>query len=179
MTSKEKVAYLKGLIKGMDLDKDKKENKIFKVILDILEDLTSEVEETQCDIEDIYEALDEFDSDLADVEEEVFDCYDNCNCCNENCDCGCDCDCDDSCECDCHYENCCDENDDFYEVICPKCNEQVCFSENILANEAIKCPNCDELLEFDFDKCSCGCNDEKELCKNTCECGCDEDELKF
>ena len=38
MTTSEKVAYLKGLAEGMEIDKETKEGKLLNVIIDILED---------------------------------------------------------------------------------------------------------------------------------------------
>ena len=37
----EKVAYLKGLMSGLELEADKKETKVFNAILDVLDDLAS------------------------------------------------------------------------------------------------------------------------------------------
>ena len=39
MTASEKVAYLKGLVEGLGIDKDKSEGKILNAVIDVLEDL--------------------------------------------------------------------------------------------------------------------------------------------
>ena len=55
-----------------------------------------------------------------------------------------------------------DEEECYYEVTCPSCNETVCLSESIIEDGQIECPNCGELLEFDLDDvddgCGCGCD---------------------
>ena len=43
----EKVAYLKGLAEGMELDTDKKEGKLLSAIIDVLEDIALELEDIQ------------------------------------------------------------------------------------------------------------------------------------
>ena len=122
MTVTEKVAYLKGLVEGLDFDKDDKETKVINAVLDVLEDLALAVSDLDDEMVVVTEQLDAVDEDLADLEEIFYEEYDDC-----------DCDCDD-CDCDC--------DEDMYEV---------------------ECPNCGEILEFDFsglfedDECDCGC----------------------
>ena len=84
MTLTEKVAYLKGLAEGLDLDKDTKEAKIFDAMFDILEDMAltiSDIDEDLSSCEDLVDAIDE---DLDELEEYVFcddDCFDDDDCC--------------------------------------------------------------------------------------------------
>ena len=64
MTISEKVAYLKGLAEGLNLDTEKsKEGKLISVMIGIMEELAMSVE----DLEDVLS------DDLADVEDVVFD----------------------------------------------------------------------------------------------------------
>ena len=58
----EKVAYLNGLIDGMELDESTKEGKALVMIAEILED--------------IVEVLEEMDEDLSNVEDELFGEFD-------------------------------------------------------------------------------------------------------
>ncbi len=72
----EKVAYLNGLIDGMELDESTKEGKALIVIAEILEDMVAvleEIEEDQADMEEYVELMDE---DLSNVEEELFGDFD-------------------------------------------------------------------------------------------------------
>lgn len=137
----EKVAYIKGLAEGLNLDSDTKEGKILAAVIDVLGDITEEI----CDIEDgcdaMLEQIDAVDEDLSAVEELIYDEDD-------------DCDCDDCCDCD----------DDLYEVECPQCHDVIYLDEDMLADEGITCPNCGTELEFDFD-CDCDCED----CEDDCD----------
>ena len=134
MTVTEKVAFLKGLMEGLDFQADTKEAKIIKMMAEILSDLAEEVVTLQDDVDDINEYLEAVDEDLTNVEEELFDCYDE-----DEDDCCCDCDCD--CDCDCEDEDC-------YEVTCPHCGDTVCFEE-IPEDESFPCPSCHEDIPLD------------------------------
>ncbi|MBO5410373.1 MAG: hypothetical protein J6A60_03840, partial [Clostridia bacterium] len=43
MSVSEKVAYLRGLMEGLDMDEDKKETKLFNAIIEALDDVASEL----------------------------------------------------------------------------------------------------------------------------------------
>lgn len=71
MSPSEKAAYLKGLAEGLELDKSKPEGKLIDAMLDLLYDITDEMnamEERVDDIEDVYyDCVDEdFDDDFYD-----------------------------------------------------------------------------------------------------------------
>ena len=144
MTLTEKVAYLKGLAEGLDLDKDSKEGKLFDAMFDILEDMAltiSDIDEDLSACEDLVDAIDE---DLEELEEYVFEDYDDCDC------------------------DCCDCDDELYEVECPICGEEVLLDEEMLEEEIIECPGCGNELELaiGFDDCECnrdcGCCEDEE-----------------
>ncbi len=138
----EKIAYIKGLAEGLNLDEATKEGKILTAIIDLLGDITEEI----CDIEDgcdeLMEQIDAVDEDLADLESFIYEDDED----------DCDCDCDD-CDCD----------DEVYEIECPACNDVIYLDEEMLEEEGMVCPNCGTELEFDFDgcDCDCGCDCEK------------------
>ena len=109
----EKAAYIKGLAEGMQLDANTNEGKLLKVIIELLGDVTREIEDLNENAMDLAEEIDELSDDLADVEETLADWCDDCDCC-------CD---DDDDECCCDEDECCccdDEDDDeepvFYEI---------------------------------------------------------------
>lgn len=130
MTVTEKVAYLKGLAKGLDLAQDKAETKMFDAIMDVLEDMALTMSDLEDEVAELGEQVDAVDEDLADVEEFVFgDDDDECGCCGD---------------------------DDMYEVECPACHETIYLDESILEDGAIECPNCGTELEFDLE---CDCDD--------------------
>ena len=134
----EKVAYLKGLAEGMELDTEKKEGKLLSAIIDLLEDIALEIEDLWDGEEELAEGLDAVSDDLEDVEDLLFDDLDD-----EDFD---DLDDDDEYELD---EL--DEDEDCYATTCPTCEESIYFDESILEEGEVICPNCGEKLEFDLD----------------------------
>ncbi|MDL2287349.1 hypothetical protein LJB90_02135 [Eubacteriales bacterium OttesenSCG-928-G02] len=100
MNVSEKAAYIKGLMEGMKLDTTTNEGKLLEKIIELLEDLSLSVLDLEDEAARINDYADELDSDLADLEQEIYgyddDC--DCDCCgdydDEDCDCDCDCDCD-------------------------------------------------------------------------------------
>ena len=147
MTISEKAAYLKGLMDGLQLDKEKPEGQMISAIVDLLGDVTrrlADVEETTIAISD---ELDEIEEDLDAIEDFIMDDEDD-----EDWD-------DDDYEDDFDFE---DEEDyeegfDFgdeettvYEVKCA-CGEIIDFDEETLEKGSILCPNCGENLEFTFE----------------------------
>ena len=135
MSVSEKVAYLRGLMEGLDMDEDKKEAKLFNAIIEALDDVASELSDIDEDMEELADYIEEIDEDLCDVEELVYDLDDDCDCC---------CDDDDS---DC----CCD--DDCIEVEGPACNETDCIGfDEIDDNGEVDCPCCGAILEFEIEE---------------------------
>ena len=92
MTTNEKVAYLKGLMEGMELDPNAKETKLFNAIVDLLDDLCLSMEEMEDAYDELCGQVDEIDEDLGELEEEFYEFEDECD--GDCCGCGCDCDCD-------------------------------------------------------------------------------------
>ena len=126
----EKVAYLKGLAEGMELDTDKKEGKLLSAIIDVLEDIALELEDIQDEQAELADGLDAVSDDLEDVEDLVFEDWDE----------------DD----DEYEEDELDEDEDCYATTCPTCEETIYFDESILDEGEVICPNCGEKLEFDM-----------------------------
>lgn len=74
MTISEKVAYLKGLAEGLNLDTEKsKEGKLISVMIGILEEMGMTLEDLEDNVDTIGDELDAISDDLADVEELVYD----------------------------------------------------------------------------------------------------------
>ena len=72
MSITEKVAYLKGLAEGMDLDTEKKEGKLLAAIIDVLEDIALELADIEDAQEELGEGLDAVSDDLEDVEDLLY-----------------------------------------------------------------------------------------------------------
>lgn len=160
MTLLENAAYLKGLAEGLNLDETKAEGKLIAKLLVLVSDMADKIDALEDEIETHGAYLDELDHDLGELEEEVYDCLDECDCDDDD-DCDC-CDCDDDDECDC----CCDDDDEdevFYEVTCPACGEKVYFDETVDPSE-ITCPACNEKFDCVCDDDDCDC------CHDHCDC---------
>ena len=131
MNASEKVAYLRGLLEGLEIDLDSKEGKLYSAIIEVLDELASDVTDMQENQNYLEEKTDEIDHDLGELEEFVFDgghaCHDH-----------------DHCECGCEDEDDDDEllSEDFYESQCPSCGETIYFDEDLIKMDEITCPNC-------------------------------------
>lgn len=145
MTISEKVAYLKGLADGMELDKEtSKESKLIAKIIDVLEEVGLSIEDLEQETEELGEELDAVSDDLADVEELLLEEEDEL-------DGGCGCDCqdeDDICGCSC---GCGEDADDFFEVACPNCNEALVIDEKVLDSGGVECANCGQKFSLDLE----------------------------
>ena len=122
MTISEKVSYIKGLAEGLGLDENNKTDKILQSIIYVLDDMAAELACAEDDILDLSDTVDEIDEDLGELEDYVYDEEDIAN------------------------------DDDFYQVTCPKCGTEIYLDEDTLAEESIACPECGTDLEFEFDE---------------------------
>ncbi len=79
------------------------------------------------DLADLTDVVSDIDEAVTDLEEDFYgDEYDD-----DECDCGC-------------------EDDDLYEITCPKCSNSITVDFDVIAAGGILCPNCGEPLEFDL-----------------------------
>ena len=123
MTISEKVAYLKGLAEGLNLDTEKsKEGKLISVMIGILEELAMSVEDLEENALNLGEEIDVLSDDLADVEEVVFDEDDDAE----------------------------DYDDDWFEVECPTCGAEIDIDESILEAGTVECPSCGDTFAIDL-----------------------------
>ena len=128
----EKVAYLKGLLEGMELDTSKKEGKLLAAIIDILDDIALEIEDLKDYTDELAEGLDAVSDDLEDVEDVLFEDEDEDEYDEED------------------FDEL-DEDEDCYATTCPTCEEEIFFDESVLEEGEVICPNCGERLEFDLE----------------------------
>ena len=122
----EKVAYLKGLMEGMNLSADSNEGKLFRAIVDVLDEIALEVEDLTDEVMELGDGLDVISDDLSDVEDIVYDEWDD----------------DDDDDED-------DEEEECYATTCPECEEEIFFDDSVLEDGKVECPNCGAALEFD------------------------------
>ncbi|MBQ7820849.1 MAG: hypothetical protein IJ391_01010 [Clostridia bacterium] len=142
MTLTEKVAYLKGLIEGLQIDESKPENKIIKAMVDVIDDLALTVTDLEDEVDALDEYIEEIDDDLAAIEDIAYedDDYED----------------DEDVEDD-EFEEW-DEDDDeedseFYEVMCPHCGEVVYLDDDIDPT-CVTCPACINKFDITEDACS-------------------------
>ena len=129
MELKEKVAYIKGMMEGMEFDTATKEGKLLAAVVDVLEEMAKEVTNIDEDVDTLYDEVDAMSEDLEDVEDIVYDDEDE----------------DD-------YEDEEDDEDDeeeCYATTCPECEEEIFFDDSVLEDGKVECPNCGATLEFD------------------------------
>lgn len=124
MTVSEKATYIKGLMDGMKLDQETNEGKLFTAMADLLEELSLAVSDLEEEVAAMRDYIDELDTDLAEVETELY---------GEG-----ECDCCDCCDCD---------EDGIVELECPACGELICIEEEELEDcEQLECPACNKML---------------------------------
>lgn len=125
MKFNEKAAYIKGLAEGLELDTSSAEGKVILALVDLVGEMSNELQR----LNDYCEELDEC---LGEVEEELWG--------DDECDCD-----DDDCCCD----DCCDE---YFEAECPACGETFEIDAEDLDEDEdaeIFCPHCGQKLYYD------------------------------
>lgn len=123
MTISEKVAYLKGLAEGLELDTQKsKEGKLISVMIGILEEIGLSIEDLEENALALGEEIDVLSDDLADVESVVYD----------------------------DEEDEDEDDEDYFEVECPNCDEPLVIDDETLAEGVVVCPNCETKFALDL-----------------------------
>lgn len=140
MTISEKVAYLKGLAEGLNLDTEKsKEGKLISVMIGILEEVGLSIEDLEENALALGEEIDVLSDDLADVESVVFEDEEE--------------DEEDEDE---------EDEDDYFEVECPNCEEPLIIDDEALAAGEIQCPNCETRFSLDLSDDTVEAEDEED-----------------
>ena len=131
MELNEKVAYIKGLMDGLELDLTTKEGKVLAAVVEALEATAKKVSSMDEEVGDLYDEVDAISEDLSNVEDYIWDDGEE----DED---------DEDEEEPEEYE------DGLYEITCPACGEVVCVDEEMLTDENLACPNCGTKFEVDF-----------------------------
>mgnify|MGYP002521372842 CR=1 FL=1 len=139
----EKIAYLKGLLEGLKLDAESNEGKLFRAVVDVLDEIALEVEDLTDEVMELGDGLDVVSDDLSDVEDIVYDEDDD--------------DYDDEDDDD---ED--DEEEECYATTCPECEEEIFFDDTMLEDGEIICPNCGAKLEFDLSDLADAADEDKD-----------------
>ena len=131
----EKIAYLKGLMEGMNVDTESNEGKLFAAVVDVLDEIALEVEDLTDEVMELGDGLDVISDDLSDVEDIVYDGDDD----DEE-----------------------DEEEECYATTCPECEEEIFFDDTMLEDGEIICPNCGAKLEFDLSDLADAADEDKD-----------------
>lgn len=143
MELKEKCAYIKGLMDGLELDGSTKEGKVLNAMMELLTELTSTVAALDDEMDQVYDELDAIDEDMDELETYVYGEEED------------EVDEDDEDE----DEVCC------YELTCPNCGEVTVVDEETLMSEEISCASCGAAFDIEFGTCDGNCA----ACSEECE----------
>lgn len=124
-----KVSYLSGLVDGLAIDKNTKEGKVLIEVVNVLKDMAQEIAEISDSQKNMEEYIDAIDEDLSELQDGICDEYEP-------------------------YE---DEGDNFIQLKCPECNDDVYIDKDLLGQrDEITCPNCHNKMPLDGCCCECG-----------------------
>ncbi|MDE6424558.1 MAG: hypothetical protein K2K89_00205 [Ruminococcus sp.] len=130
----EKMSYLKGLMDGLDIDSSTKEGRILNQMSELLEEIVVYVDDMQSQIDELTDICDSISDELYSADD--MECN-GCNWTDEEDD-------DDDYDFD-------GDDDELYEITCPTCGDTILIDEGMIEEGSMNCPNCDELLEFDYE----------------------------
>ena len=68
----DRTAYLRGLAEGLNIDKEKAENKLLLGMLAAMEEMAQKIQELDSDVDELDEYVASMDNDLSDVEDLLF-----------------------------------------------------------------------------------------------------------
>lgn len=124
----DRAAYLRGLADGMELNTEKKENKLLLELLSLVDEMAQTINELDEDLGEMEAYVEDLDEDLGEIEDVLFGEDDECDCCDDDCDC-------DDCDCDCEE----------LSFDCPSCGKTVMLKASDIAyDESPVCEHCGE-----------------------------------
>ena len=129
MTISEKVAYIQGLYDGLGLDGEKSgEARILSELLDVLREVGLQMDGMDATLDQFDKELDTLEDTVAGLEDTVFDDEDE----------------DD-------LDGCGDLDEDFFEIPCPSCGEDLVVDDEALAAGVVDCPVCGGKFALSFE----------------------------
>ena len=141
MTISEKVAYIQGLYDGLGLDGEKSgEARILSELLDVMKEVGQQLEGMDTAMDQFDEELDALGDSVADLEDAVFDDED---------------------EQDEFLEDLDGMDEDFFEIPCPTCGEDLVVDDEVLAAGVVDCPACGGKFALSFEDDKDGPEDEE------------------
>ena len=141
MTITEKVAYIQGLYDGLGLDGEKSgEARILSELLDVMKEVGQQLEGMDTAMDQFDEELDALGDSVADLEDAVFDDED---------------------EQDEFLEDLDGMDEDFFEIPCPTCGEDLVVDDEVLSAGVVDCPACGGKFALSFEDDKDGPEDEE------------------
>ena len=141
MTISEKVAYIQGLYDGLGLDGEKSgEARILSELLDVMKEVGQRLDGVDTILDSFDEELDALGDSVADLEDAVFDDED---------------------EEDAEFEDYDDLDEDFFEIPCPTCGEDLVVDDEALAAGVVDCPACGGKFALSFEDEESGGSDDE------------------
>ena len=132
MTISEKVAYIQGLYDGLGLDGEKSgEARILSELLDVMKEVGQRLDGVDTILDSFDEELDALGDSVADLEDAVFDDEDE--------------------EDEFSFDSDGDLDEDFFEIPCPTCGEDLVVDDESLAAGVVDCPVCGGKFALSFD----------------------------
>ena len=129
MTVSEKVAYIQGLYDGLGLDSEKSgEARILSEMLDVLKEVGLQLDGMDSAMDRFDEELDALEDSVAELEDAVFDNEDEDGTDGQD-----------------------DPDEDFFEIPCPSCGEDLVVDDEALAAGVVDCPVCGGKFALSFE----------------------------
>ena len=129
----DRVAFLRGLAEGMQLDESKPESKLILKMLDVMDEMAKDNDDLHKALDELNEYMESIDEDLSDMEEDIYGDA------SDRDDKG------DGEDGDNGDED--DEDERTVEYACPYCGEVMVFDvERFDFDEDYLCPNCHKPL---------------------------------
>ena len=130
MTVSEKVAYIQGLYDGLGLNGEKSgEARILSEVLDVLKEVGLQLDGMDAAMDRFDEELDTLEDSVAELEGAVFDGEDE----------------------DDGTDGQDDSDEDFFEIPCPSCGEDLIVDDEALAAGVVDCPVCGGKYALSFE----------------------------
>ena len=122
MTISERVAYIRGLYDGLGLDSERSgEARILSEVLDVLRQIGGQMDGADASIDRLFNELDDLRDSVADLED------------------GGD------------FEDDGDADEDFFEIPCPTCGEDLVVDDEALTAGVVDCPACGGKFAMSFE----------------------------
>lgn len=148
----ERVSYLRGLVDGINLDKNTPESRIFDEIIELLDDIATSVE-------GLDEKQNELEEEIAVAQDDIVDLNDYVDTLDPDYD-------PEDDEDDDEFEDV--EEEEYYdEFECPNCGEILPIDEALLESDediTLTCPGCGEVVTISFED-----EDDDAECTGDCE----------